>query len=178
MLCMQCNVKCVVVRLPDVLQWFSDAVAAPGPVACRSSSQSSAPAVSLSATAHHTVGPGARRPHTRAHSSRYSTGQNHSWVMLHMQRYILKPSTVQQHINTLSGFSDSPDYSFMLWCELYYHLWAWSTKPVLSRWGYICSNSQQYILWVKIIHFSFMPKIIRILSKDYVQWRYLVNFQP
>uniref|UniRef100_A0A672LTA3 Kinesin-like protein n=1 Tax=Sinocyclocheilus grahami TaxID=75366 RepID=A0A672LTA3_SINGR len=29
--------------------------------------------------------------------------------------------------------------------------------------GDICSNSQQYIVWVTIIHFSFMPKIIRIL---------------
>ncbi len=29
--------------------------------------------------------------------------------------------------------------------------------------GYICSNSQKYIVWVKIIYFSFMPKIIRIL---------------
>ncbi len=29
--------------------------------------------------------------------------------------------------------------------------------------GYICSNSQQYTVWVKIIHFSFMTKIIRIL---------------
>ncbi len=29
--------------------------------------------------------------------------------------------------------------------------------------SYICSNSQQYIVWVKIIHFYFMPKIIRIL---------------
>ncbi len=28
---------------------------------------------------------------------------------------------------------------------------------------YICSNSQQYIVWVKIIHFYVMPKIIRIL---------------
>ncbi len=28
--------------------------------------------------------------------------------------------------------------------------------------GYICSNSQQ------MINFSFMPKIIRILSKDHV----------
>ncbi len=26
---------------------------------------------------------------------------------------------------------------------------------------YICRNRQQYIVWVKIIHFSFMPKIIR-----------------
>ncbi len=34
--------------------------------------------------------------------------------------------------------------------------------------GHVCSNNQQYIVWVKIIDFSFMPKIIRILSKDYV----------
>ncbi len=34
--------------------------------------------------------------------------------------------------------------------------------------GYICNNSQQYIAWVKIIDFYFMPKIIRILSKDHV----------
>ncbi len=32
--------------------------------------------------------------------------------------------------------------------------------------GYICSNSQKYIAWVKMIDFSFMPKIIRILNKD------------
>ncbi len=29
--------------------------------------------------------------------------------------------------------------------------------------SYICSNSQQYIVWVKIIIFSCIPKIIRIL---------------
>ncbi len=34
--------------------------------------------------------------------------------------------------------------------------------------GYICSNSQKYIVWVKIINFSFMPKIIRIVSKECV----------
>ncbi len=33
--------------------------------------------------------------------------------------------------------------------------------------GYICSNSQKYIVWVKIIHFYFMPKIIRTLSRDH-----------
>ncbi len=33
--------------------------------------------------------------------------------------------------------------------------------------GPVCSNSQKYIVWVKIIDFSFMPKIIRILSKDH-----------
>ncbi len=29
--------------------------------------------------------------------------------------------------------------------------------------SYICSNIQQYTVWVKIMDFSFMPKIIRIL---------------
>uniref|UniRef100_A0A671QK61 Kinesin light chain n=1 Tax=Sinocyclocheilus anshuiensis TaxID=1608454 RepID=A0A671QK61_9TELE len=41
-------------------------------------------------------------------------------------------------------------------------------KSSLKSLGYICSNNQQYIVWVKIIDFSFMPKIIRILSKDHV----------
>ncbi len=45
---------------------------------------------------------------------------------------------------------------------------AWSKKNSLKSLGYICSNSQQYIVWVKIIHFSFMPKIISILIKDHV----------
>ncbi len=41
----------------------------------------------------------------------------------------------------------------------------WTTKAVLSRGGGggICNNSQQYIVWVKMIDSSFMPKIIRIL---------------
>ncbi len=43
-----------------------------------------------------------------------------------------------------------------------------SLKSQVSSHGYICSNSQQYIVWVKIIDFSFMPKIITILSKDHV----------
>ncbi len=49
-------------------------------------------------------------------------------------------------------------------------------KTSLKSLEYICSNSQQYIIWVKIIHFSFMPKIISILSKDHVPLIYLVNF--
>ncbi len=36
-------------------------------------------------------------------------------------------------------------------------------KSSLKSLEYICSNSQQYIEWVKIIDFSFMSKIIRIL---------------
>ncbi len=48
-------------------------------------------------------------------------------------------------------------------------------KTNLKSLRYICSNSQKYTAWVKIIDFSFMPKIIRTLSKDHVPWRYLVN---
>ncbi len=44
----------------------------------------------------------------------------------------------------------------------------------LKSLGYICSNNQKYILWVKMIDLSFMPKIIKILSKDHVPWRYFV----
>ncbi len=36
-------------------------------------------------------------------------------------------------------------------------------KSSVKLLGYICSNTQKYIVWVKIIDFSFMPKIIRIL---------------
>ncbi len=39
---------------------------------------------------------------------------------------------------------------------------------------YICNNSQQYIVWVKMI--SFMAKIIRIFSKDRVPSRYVLYF--
>ncbi len=48
-------------------------------------------------------------------------------------------------------------------------------KSSFKSLGYICSNSQKYIVRVKIIllilnlfDFSFMPKIIRILSNDHV----------
>ncbi len=44
-------------------------------------------------------------------------------------------------------------------------------KTSLKSLGYICSNSQKYIVCVKIIDFSFMPKIIRILSKDEVNFK-------
>ncbi len=45
-------------------------------------------------------------------------------------------------------------------------MWPWTTKPVLGlltqSLGYICNNSQNYIVWVKIIVFL-MSKIIRTL---------------
>ncbi len=51
-------------------------------------------------------------------------------------------------------------------------------KHSLRSLGYICSKSQKYIVWVKMINFYFKPKIIRILSKDHVPWRYFVNVLP
>ncbi len=49
-----------------------------------------------------------------------------------------------------------------------------STKPVLSRWSIFVAIAKDmygygYKLLVKIIDFSFMPKIIRILIKDHVE---------
>ncbi len=41
-------------------------------------------------------------------------------------------------------------------------------KTGLKSLGYICNNSQKYIVWVKIIYFSFMPKII--FSTKSVHW--------
>ncbi len=41
-------------------------------------------------------------------------------------------------------------------------------KTSLKSLEYICSNSQKYIVCVKIIIVYFMPKIIRILRKDHV----------
>ncbi len=49
-------------------------------------------------------------------------------------------------------------------------------KTSLKSHRYICSYSQKYIVWVKIIYFSFIPKIIRTLSKYHVPWRYFVHF--
>ncbi len=48
-------------------------------------------------------------------------------------------------------------------------------KSSLKQHRYICSNNQQYTVWVKIINFSLMPKIIKIFNKDHVPWIYFVN---
>ncbi len=42
------------------------------------------------------------------------------------------------------------------------YMCSWSTDAVISS-RCICSNSQQYSVWVKIIDFYYMPKIIRTL---------------
>ncbi len=41
-------------------------------------------------------------------------------------------------------------------------------KTCLKSLRHICSNSPKYIVWVKIIDFSFMPKIIRTLKEHFI----------
>ncbi len=52
---------------------------------------------------------------------------------------------------------------------------AWSTKPVLSRWGIFVAIANNKLYGLNYT-FSFMPKIISILSKDHVPLIYFVNF--
>ncbi len=47
----------------------------------------------------------------------------------------------------------------------FYKTCPWSTDAVISSTAIFVAIA---IVWVKIIHFSFMPKIIRMLSKDCV----------
>ncbi len=53
------------------------------------------------------------------------------------------------------------------------HLWPWTTKPVLSRWGIFVPIAKNTLYGSKLL---IMQKIIRVLSKDHVPWRYFVNF--
>ncbi len=48
-------------------------------------------------------------------------------------------------------------------------------KSSLNSLGYVCSNSQKYIVWVKILDFSFILKCIRTLSKDHAPLRYFAK---
>ncbi len=73
-------------------------------------------------------------------------------------------------------FKVSFDYYYFFISNDYLTFVTLDHKSSFKSLGYICSNSQQYIVWVKIIHFSFMPKIISILSKDHVPLIYFVNF--
>ncbi len=50
-------------------------------------------------------------------------------------------------------------------CKLTLHFVTLDHKPVLSRWGIFVAIAKKYTVWDKIIDFSFMPKIIRILVK-------------
>ncbi len=81
----------------------------------------------------------------------------------------LSPSKIKK-VSVLFGFCDC----FLLWFCLNVTL---DHKSSLKSLGYICSNSQKYTVWVKIIDFSLRPKIISILNKDHDPLRYFVNLQ-
>ncbi len=65
-------------------------------------------------------------------------------------------------------FKVSFDYYFFFISNDYLTFVTLDHKTSLKSLEYICSNSQQYIVWVKIINIYFMPKITSILSKDHV----------
>ncbi len=69
-------------------------------------------------------------------------------------------------------FKVSFDYFFYFISNDYLTFVTLDHKTSLKSLEYICRNSQQYIVWVKIIHFSF---IISIFSKDHVPLIYSVN---
>ncbi len=51
-----------------------------------------------------------------------------------------------------------------------------TTKPVISSTGIFVAIANNTLYGPKLLIFSFMPKIIRILSKDHVPWRHFVKF--
>ncbi len=51
---------------------------------------------------------------------------------------------------------------------IFAYTYIYSIYISLKSLGYICSNSQKYIVRVKITDFSLMAKIIRKLIKDHV----------
>ncbi len=100
--------------------------------------------------------------------------------------FINKPHTKLRRMTCNFIATSQLVQEIMMKCSAFYHMGNMHGNPFvtldhktsLKSLGYICSNSQKYIVWVKIIDFSFMPKIIRILSKAHVPWRYFVNFLP
>ncbi len=68
------------------------------------------------------------------------------------------------HICRKWGMSDHAVETLLICCAIYFLNSIYVTlehKTSLKSLGYIYSNNQKYILWVKIIDFCFMPKIIR-----------------
>ncbi len=130
-----------------------------------------------------------------------------SWSNTPARRYVLSPASVGEatHLDFRATGLDSGNNLEnlhcnirMLYCALcihdyqyndsFWNIWFWLVNRGLF--SYVncepgpqkqsCSRVylQQFIVWVKIIEFSFMSKIIRILIKDNVPWRYLVNVLP
>ncbi len=121
------------------------------------------------------------------HKGRYSeefgkqSSSGHHWLPL----YFISPTIEVSGAPKQPGYKLSSEYLrktfIQVWNDLRASTWQnfhfWVNYPFKSL-GYICSNTQKYIVWVKMIDFSLMPKIIRILSKDHVPWRYFVNVLP
>lgn len=74
---------------------------------------------------------------------------------------------------TLAKFT-SIDIMITLYLEA--NNWYVMLEQNLMLRGYIFGKIQKYILWVKMIDFTFVAKIISILSKGHVSCRYFVNF--
>ncbi len=113
-------------------------------------------------------------------SGKYNTSGlkfNHEWTII-----IVKPGHAlynKQMIKNKINSKGKNTHTKLKILAIIKNLKLNTTKPVLSsKVANICSNSQNYIMWVKVIDFSFMSKIIRILSKDHVPWRYFVNILP
>ncbi len=59
-----------------------------------------------------------------------------------------------------------------VWHHIYIYIWPWSTKPVTSNTAIFVAIANKTLY---CIDFSIMSKIIMILCKDHVPWRYFVN---
>ncbi len=81
----------------------------------------------------------------------------------------------RQLVNNWRFISPPKPISTHIWSLASVYVWTYVSlehRTSLKSLEYICSNSQKYIVWVKIIYF--MPKIISILNKDHIPWRYFV----
>ncbi len=87
---------------------------------------------------------------------------------LHNSDHLLS-ANVNSFVNFCDLFHISDKYILTLLLLLFINILTQNAfvtlehKTSVKSLGYICSNNQKYILWVKIIKFYFMPKIIRIL---------------
>ncbi len=91
------------------------------------------------------------------------------WAYLCVLSITLQPTETQ---------TITPSLSFLTGETIFQLNVTLNHKTNLKSLGYIWSNCQKYIVWVKIIDLTFKPKIIRILSTNLVSRRYLIHFLP
>ncbi len=56
------------------------------------------------------------------------------------------------------------------------HMWPWTTKPVISSTGKFVAIANNTFYGSKLLIFLLWQKIIRILSRDHVPWRYFCKY--